>query len=326
MIKKPFVLNPQINAIIETINSLLEQNELLGSSPSMLLTGEAGCGKSEIAKRFIEKHPIVEEEERTNIPMIHVELKSVGTQKDLYRSLLRAIKDPQQGQGGKNAQELLERFIKLANVVGLKLLFIDEIQVVIEGRSHKVRASLADSFKDLVKGLNIPVIFVGVPWSKYLIEANEQLSTRVQYRLQLKPFKISNNQSFKSYRKVLKLLGSHYGEDTGFSLSEPNMALRVFSFTSGCFRTTTNLIEAAYYIAKKNNSQLNMSCFASAVASFGHLDNDNPFRLELTDLYFTEQISESDWTFNSKGSSLLKPRKVTYVLESSGDLIIKESA
>ena len=65
----------------------------------MLVTGESGSGKSELAKYYAKNNPKIEHVERTYIPVLHYELRSVSTPEEFLRSLLVTIGDPQCGRG-----------------------------------------------------------------------------------------------------------------------------------------------------------------------------------------------------------------------------------
>lgn len=176
ILKKPYIKSPFLSKIFKLFDKLRETKKKFDTTSCMLITGESGSGKSQIAKHYVEKNPHVEQDERTYIPVLHYELESVSTEVQLLRSLLIAIGDPQLGEKEKNAVALLKRFVFLSKAIGLELLIVDEIQVIMERRSQRVLSGLADLFKDIINRLEIPVVFMGMPWSRHLIESNEQLN------------------------------------------------------------------------------------------------------------------------------------------------------
>src|SRR5690606_18833790 len=135
---------------------LREKKSRFGVASSLLLTGESGSGKSELAKYYVKNNPPVEQSERTFIPVLHFELKSVDSPEEFLKALLVALGDPQQGMGAKNKTDLYKRLVLLLGVTGVELLILDEIQVIIEKRSAKVITGIADLFKDLIKDAAIP--------------------------------------------------------------------------------------------------------------------------------------------------------------------------
>ena len=113
---KPFIKSPFAEQILKLFDSLRQKNEGYGVASCMLLTGESGSGKSELAKYDLKNNPVIEEEERTRIPVLHFELKSVSTPRDLLISLLVAIGDPQKGKNARNQDELFGRQGKIMNI------------------------------------------------------------------------------------------------------------------------------------------------------------------------------------------------------------------
>ncbi len=161
--ERPFIKSPFLSNMIDLFDSLRKKKKTYGVASCLLLTGESGSGKSELAKFYVKNNPIVELEERTYLPVLHYELRSVSTREEFLRSLLVAIGDPQRGLGARNKGELYERLVTLIETTAIELLILDEVQVIIERRSEKVVTGIADLFKDLIEDTEIPIVFMGMP-------------------------------------------------------------------------------------------------------------------------------------------------------------------
>lgn len=296
-IERPFIKNPFIVKMLSTFDLLREKKSRFGIASSLLLTGESGSGKSELAKYYVKNNPPVEQLERTFIPVLHFELKSVDSPEEFLKALLVALGDPQQGMGAKNKTDLYKRLVLLLGVTGVELLILDEIQVIIEKRSAKVITGIADLFKDLIKDAAIPIVFMGMPWSEYLVDSNLQLKGRISYRYTIPPYRVSKKDYLDDYRRLLKLIAESYGFSKSFAVEERLMALRVFSATNGNLRATSNLLGDAYIISKMESKKIDMALFAQVVNGYGIPDTYNPFLLSLEKIELRELIVHSDWHF-----------------------------
>lgn len=299
-LEKPFIKSPFVNQILSMLDNLRQKNRDFGVASCMLLTGESGSGKSELARYYLKSNPIIEEPERTKIPVLHFELKSVSTPRDLLISLLIAIGDPQNGKNARNQDDLFERLVVLIRGVGLELLILDEIQVIIERRSQQVLTGIADLFKDLIKNTNIPIVFVGMPWSKYLLSANRQLERRVKYRYQFPVFRVSNQSERDDYRKFLKLLANSYKMD--LVLEKLEITYRIFAATDGVVSSTVELVSDACILSRMNNEPMELSLLAKTMESYGVPDSENPFLVDIKNLIIKELVKHSDWKFNSRAN------------------------
>lgn len=300
-IAKPFITNPFITNIFNLFDLLRKQRIQFGTTSCLLLTGESGSGKSELAKKYCMNNPIFEENGSQVIPVLHYELRSISSPKDFLRGLLVAVGDPQQGQGARNQRELYERLIILLRTTNIELIILDEIQVIIERRSAKVITGIADLFKDLIEDAKIPIVFMGMPWSRYLIDSNKQLAGRISYRYIIPPYKISDDKARDNYRRLLKLLGGKY-RITKIILHEQSTTLRIFAATSGNVRATSNLFRDAYALSILGNKDIDLGLFSEAIQKYGIPDDRNPFLLPIEKLELQELITYSDWRFGQQAN------------------------
>ena len=99
---RPFIKSPFLTKMVNLFDSLRNKKKKYGVASCMLVTGESGSGKSELAKYYAKNNPKIEQAERTHIPVLHYELRSVSTPEEFLRSLLVTIGDPQCGRGDRN--------------------------------------------------------------------------------------------------------------------------------------------------------------------------------------------------------------------------------
>jgi len=299
---RPFIKSPFLSEMLDLFDTLRLKKKNYGVASCLLLTGESGSGKSELAKYYVKNNPVIEQDERTHIPVLHYELRSVSTPEEFLKSLLVAIGDPQLGRGARNKGELYARLVTLVRTVGVELLILDEIQVIIERRSAKVVTGIADLFKDLINDTEIPIIFMGMPWSRYLVESNRQLERRISYRHIIPPFRVSSKEDRDNYRRLLKCLADTYGLSEKIKLEEVIMALRCFGATNGNFAVTANLVRDTWLMSEMDNKKVDIQLFADVLSSYGIDDQDNAFLLPMEKLVLKELIVHSDWHFGYRAN------------------------
>lgn len=298
--ERPFIINPFIEKLLGLFDLLRNKKLRFGVASCLLLTGESGSGKSELAKQYLRKNPVEERSEYTHIPVLHFELKSVNSPEEFLRGLLVAVGDPQLGSGARNKSELYQRLVLHLRTTRVELLILDEIQVIIEKRSAKVIAGIADLFKDLIKDTEIPIVFMGMPWSTYLVDSNNQLKGRISYRYTISPYRISKKEYLDDYRRLLRLTADAYGFPKEFRIEKIANTLRIFSATEGNLRATSNLLADVYIMSKMESKKVSLDLFSRVVSAYGLDDLYNPFVLPIEKIELRELIHHSDWNFGCR--------------------------
>lgn len=295
--RKPYVVSPLIKSIFGLFDQLRRECRTFGDFPMTLITGETGSGKSELAEQYCQRNPTKDCEHRTHIPVFHYQIRSISTKENMLRDILVLFGDPQRGRGARNAAELLSRFGVLARSAGLELLIIDEVQSIIERRSSMVISGLGDLFKDLSIGLEIPIVLIGMPWSKYLLEMNRQLKGRVAYQYHLPEFSISHD--FEDFKRMVVLLLRYYNMESS-NLANSEYFIRMFCYSKGNVRQLTNLVRDAYKRNSGKDASYALSSFAEAARLYGIPDSQNPFLIPISDIHLQEITVGSDWDFVTK--------------------------
>ncbi|MEC8811516.1 MAG: ATP-binding protein [Pseudomonadota bacterium] len=289
----PFVATGAIKRIFRSLDSLRAQGYIEEGDTNCLITGESGSGKSELVKQYTKKYPRKELEEYTHIPVLYVKLRSPKSAKAFAEQILAAIGDPLEGKGTKSKEKAFDLIRKLCLGCGVELIILDEVQTVIQNRSLGVIASISDWFKDLMIDTKVPVAMVGMPWCGGFVEENDQLDTRVGYRHYLETFRVS--RQFEHFIKFLEMFSKNYEFDVGFSLTDVEMAFRLFAYSSGVVRATTGQIIRAANVAKAAGTPINLNCFQEAIRSRGIRDDNNVFLMPIEELKLREIVNSSQW-------------------------------
>jgi len=297
---KPFVTSPFVKKMLDLFDYLRLKNSEFGAVSCALIMGESGSGKSAIAERYLAKNPRVEEEERTRIPVFYYEFKTVNTPKDFYTEALLEIGDPSLRSSRETASDLRRKLNKLIEVTKVELIILDEIQVFFEGRSRAALPGLADVFKDLIKDSAVPVVFMGMPYSKYLFEANEQLRTRVSHKHLVPVYKASTKAHFNDYRRLLKMLGKAHQVSDIVSLEEVTVAFRIFCHTRGNLRATAELISDFKIDCQIGQARRSIHGLGDVIKNLGCSDSQNPFLVPKEKLRLSELVTHTDYLVGAR--------------------------
>lgn len=145
--------------------------------PNLLIVGASNNGKTQILKHFMEQHPINPnpEGDAARISAIRVDAPPTPDIGELCVRILDAIKAPHKEVG--SAMERLRTVKKVLDLVGTRMLLVDEIHNMLTGGPVKQR-EFRNGLKDLGNGLRIPIVAAGIEESFTVFSTDPQLSNR----------------------------------------------------------------------------------------------------------------------------------------------------
>ncbi|MBA56395.1 MAG: hypothetical protein CMK89_18245 [Pseudomonadales bacterium] len=289
----PFVVTGKTKGIFKVLDDLRAQGYIEEGDTNCLITGESGCGKSELVKQYAAKYPRRDLDEYTHIPVLYVQLRSPKTPKAFIEQILVAIGDPQGGKGMKSETQGYSQIGIYCRECGVEMIILDEVQTVIQNRSPGVIASISDWFKDLMNDAKVPLVLVGMPWCLGFIKQNDQLDSRIGYRHDIETFRVSSQ--FSHFVKFIELYSKSYEFASDFSLSDREIAYRLFAYSSGIVRAITGQIIKTANLSRAAGKPIDLAFFQEAIRSRGIKDANNVFIMPLTELRLREIVNPSQW-------------------------------
>ncbi|TCR68176.1 TniB family NTP-binding protein [Bosea sp. BK604] len=195
---KVFIMHPAYRSVMESICFKLEVRKNLSEKPNFFVSGPSGIGKSTLRKHLISKYPI-RRNARTielpiggkavcdEIPVIAVSLKGQPTVIAMIRQMLSKIGDPLfKKKEGK--EDLEERLFHLLKVCGVRMVIVDEAQLIVDRDGIVRRFEIAEALKDLSERAQVSVCLLGMGRTRVIFEHDSQIARRWDEEIQLQPY------------------------------------------------------------------------------------------------------------------------------------------
>jgi uncharacterized protein (UPF0216 family) len=225
----------------------------------MRVSGESGTGKSILYKIYSKKYPVANDINGTNIPVLYSRIPCPAYIGGLPPQLLYALGDPFYNKTKTNILQT-KRLYNLLRECKVEIIFLDEVQHLVDRNSHKLLRDSSDWFKELIDETGIPIIFLGISDSNKIFIENEQLNKRVRYVQTTMEF--DNDDTF---RKFLYLYDLALPLEESSSLADSDMCCRLFNSTKGNIKNIHDLLVEGVKIAIDNNAtRITMPMFAKA--------------------------------------------------------------
>lgn len=218
-----------------------------GKPRGMLICGLSGTGKSTIGEEYQKRYPRVEEDERSVIPVLRVELPGQPTAKAISEAILMAMGDPLAGRG--SAEFRLGRVRTLFKACGVEMVIVDEVQHMTNNLDRRARDIAADTLKNLMNVTGLPFVFLGTPaCSAYFVE-NQQLGRRCSPKLSIEPFGIRSSDERRDFQRLLLSLHKGLPFSTPSALVDSSLTESLHFASFGLLGLLSQLIEAALRVS-----------------------------------------------------------------------------
>lgn len=251
----------------------------------LLVTGESGCGKSTLRREYAKQFPRVEVDDRTLIPVLHLELPSQPTVKNVAERILLQLGDPFAEKG--SAEGKTARIVTLMRECGVELVILDEFQHFVDRSSAKVEYKVADWLKSVINDSRVPFVLMGLPRCRRILEGNEQLRRRFLPRVAMHRFRIDRQAERLQFVGVLKSLEKTLPLHTPTALTDKMVIPRIYYATHGVIDHTMKLVSDSLNIALSEHlptidQDVLRKAFNRAIWPEAS-DKDNPFNPAFTD-------------------------------------------
>lgn len=273
-----------VQDVQERLDLLLDEACDYAEPDVLFIVGETGMGKSTLLRQYALKHPRVDHETVTEIPVVYAEVPAKCTHAQLPAILLKAMGSPMWNRG--DVLERTEQLITLLRACKTRLILLDEVNHFIDRGRERSHYLLADSIKQLIDVSRIPFALAGIPRARTLLKVNEQLAARICEVYEIQPF--GAGATCKNQIAVaLKAFDGLLQDVERINLTD-EQAAKSFAFaTAGRLRNLRQLLVKAVQIASKlDRPRIDYAVLAEAFRTtvFPRApDTRNPFVLKVFD-------------------------------------------
>ena len=329
LVRDCYINSPNLDQILEDIHRCRKISQCGGKPECMLILGEPGAGKTTLREQYLELNPRKELSERTLIPVFSSEFPDKTVPRQAAISFLEDLGHDLSPKG-LSAPQLTKMLSKLMVSCGVEISLMDEFQHMIETKSYKVLEDAAKWLKVLINSSNLPVVLFGMPYSRIILEHDDQLAGRFMIQRTIEPFRLINKEHRKIFRTFLKVFDESLPFEKTSELHDLELYPRLFAFSKGNMRRLRILINyAAEEAIMNNDDRITMTHFSAGyqyylrnITEKDQIDPDekledqpNPFDVPIDRLEFRQIESSSCWKMNaSKGESRIIPAKYTRLI------------
>ncbi|EJL6287699.1 TniB family NTP-binding protein [Vibrio cholerae] len=276
-----FVIYPDVQQIFDGLDWIVRRSQFGNFTPSMLITGGTGAGKTSLINHYVKDHFNDNEVLITRVRPSFIE------------TLIWAIDKlgiPYNTRSKRSEIGLQDYFINSVKKSNLKLLVIEEAQELFECASPKERQKIRDRLKMISDECRLPIVFIGIPTAKLILE-DSQWDRRIMVKRELPYIRITSESSLDVYIDLLEELEKQLPISVQPELSEMDIAMRLLSATKGMLGAIKELVGYALELALlSGKSAITNDEFALGFERINGPGVTNPFTTELEKLLVPQVI------------------------------------
>lgn len=240
------IKHPRMAKALKRVEDCRQMSKGAREPECMLIIGEPGVGKTTIKDHYLSLNPREETERGTRVPVLAATIPIPAKISSIATSLLAALGDPAPHRGSLDMRT--RRLYRLIKECEVELIFLDEFHHFIDSEKDIVLRLVSDWLKNLISDTKVPVILTGLPSSRKVLEANEQLHRRFSCQLNLSTFSYHAKRRTE-LKRFLGELQKSLPVDCNIDFSEDDIAQRFFSATAGRVSGLIKVAKGASFIA-----------------------------------------------------------------------------
>lgn len=276
-----FVIYPDVQQIFDGLDWIVRRSQFGNFTPSMLITGGTGAGKTSLINYYLKHHFNDNEVLVTRVRPSFIE------------TLIWAIDKlglPHNTRSKGSEIGLQDYFINSVKKSNLKLLVIEEAQELFECATTKERQKIRDRLKMISDECRLPIVFIGIPTAKLILE-DSQWDRRIMVKRELPYIRITSASSVDVYIDLLEELEKQLPIPVEPELSDMDTAMRLLAATKGMLGAIKELVGYALELALlAGKSAVTNEDFVLALETINGPDVLNPFTTNIDNLLIPQVI------------------------------------
>ena len=251
--RRVFIQLPHVVRAQNRMGELLTHQCKSEEPEHLLITGEAGVGKSFLLKKFREKHPPVDHSRFREIPVLYTEVPAACSIKKLAGEMLHSMGSPFWNRGTEEART--HQLLTLLRECRVRLVILDEVNHLVERGKAATHYAVGDWIKQLTDKAGISFVLAGTPTARVLLLTNAQIRSRFGEDIAIEPLRLSSPGDVRTFRNTLRIFQSLLSGMDSVDFTEKDM-LRKFGYASGGrLRALVDLLVRGVEIASESNPQ-----------------------------------------------------------------------
>ena len=264
---------------IARIQACFDTHDATAEPDCFPIVGESGSGKTTIISYFSSLHPRVDHKWGLEVPVLVAKVPARPTVKSFAETLLYQLGDPLWSRGNTVSKSI--RLRELLKRCRVRLLALDEFQHFVDVRQANIPNDVADWLKEQVEEARLAIVVLGLQRCLEVLRQNEQLRRRFGATLRVGAFRWDAKDDRTTYRAFLRAVQEQLPEYGMPSLSDVEMAFRMYYASYGLIGYTMKIIRGAARIARSHpRRQITLQTFSQSFAEHvwsERLDDPNPF-------------------------------------------------
>jgi predicted ATPase len=252
----------------------------------MMLTGETGSGKTSLIQEYRRRVNANSGLRHSDVPVL---ITKVSSNKGLEKTLIQILSDLEKFACHQKKRDLkvdlTKEVVQNLTAAKVELLIINEFHDLVKFKSYQERQIITSALKFISEEANIPIVLVGMPWMKDIINDSEWVS-RLRRRKHLDYFSYTLKEEREHFRFLLVGFSKRMSFDTRPVLHSKELTRALFAVCRGEFRQLKSFLYEACKIALQNNDHtLNEKTLAETFDKLGceHLSS-NPFTIKFKEI------------------------------------------
>lgn len=263
LVAKAHIWTDECKIARERFNTKWVKAALAGMRIFALILGEAGTGKSQLMAMLAVDFKVKRNEQGLQRKVVTAEVPSSPTPIAILETLLEALGDPSPHSGTKNKK--MARLVKALHKQGVLLIFLDDLQHMVDRDSECVLYSCAECLKEIFNRSKVSIISAGLPDAKDVVNANEQLSRRYVGSVGLSRFDWKDHASKAQFKAVLKAFRKRLSMFDMPDIGSEPMGFRFYLATGGIMDFVAKILTFAVLEAlNRKTRKITLSMLESA--------------------------------------------------------------
>ncbi len=288
-----YIEHDHVKDIMGELDSLRARRLISKDQQCILITGEAGTGKSALIDHYKDK-ALASQLSCRQTPIL---VTRISAKRDLDSTLVQMLHDLElfgtsQYKRRGFATNLEQKLVNALKRTKVELIIINEFQEILEYKSKQERQAIGNSLKYISEEAQVPIAFVGMPWAEQICE-DPQWESRLIRRRKLTHFYYIDKVKRKYYLSYIKGLANRMPLAFPPDFASPELSARLFAASNGENRLLKELlIEALIFALNQKSNTISKTHLVSAYSRL-FPEQPNLFEIPIENLKFKEVESAS---------------------------------